>query len=65
MADNKQKAQAFMNENKLKECFECDDVFFKHKENATARAVSSGKEVINHSVNAGGKTKKETSAASE
>ncbi len=46
-------AQKFMNENRLKECWECDGFFFKHKENAEARATMSGKEVKHHTINAG------------
>lgn len=46
-------AQKFMNQHGLKECWECDDVFFKHEDNAKARAKSSGKAVTPHTINAG------------
>lgn len=46
-------AQKFMNENRISECWECDGTLFKHKENAEARAKTSGKDVIPHTINAG------------
>jgi hypothetical protein len=54
-------AQKFMNLNGLKQCWECDGAFFKHEENAKARAKTSGKDIIPHAINAG--VKNETSAA--
>lgn len=46
-------AQKFMNLHGLSECYECDGQLFKHQENADARKISSGKEVITHTLNAG------------
>lgn len=49
-------AQKFMNEHKLKQCWECDGAFFKHEENAKARSKASGKEITPHNLNAGTRT---------
>ena len=51
-------AQKFINLHGLTECYECDGVFFKRKENADARAVTSKLEVITHTLNAGAKKNK-------
>jgi hypothetical protein len=46
-------AQKFMNRYGLKKCWECDGVFFKHEYNANARATTSSKEVVVHTLSAG------------
>lgn len=56
--DNKLAAQLFMTQNKLEACYEVDGTFFKHKDNAEARAKTSGKQVIPHTVSAGAKPAK-------
>lgn len=58
MQDMKVKAQEFMVQQMLKECFECDGWLFKHRANANARSKSSGKEVIVHTINAAAKKEK-------
>ncbi|MGQ0740214.1 MAG: hypothetical protein ACT4OJ_14275 [Bacteroidota bacterium] len=50
-------AQKFMNLHGLTECFECDGDLYKRQENAEARKVSSGKEVITHQLSAGARKK--------
>lgn len=49
-----------MNDNGLKECFEVDGYFFKHEENANARARTKDPvaEVKKHTLNAGPVKKK-------
>lgn len=51
-------AQAFMSLNKIKTCYECDGVLFKHQDNANARKLSSTKEIITHTLSAGVKKDK-------
>jgi hypothetical protein len=52
-------AQQFMNDNQLKQCWECDGQFFKHKENAESRSqAKDGAQVTEHGVNAGVKKAK-------
>jgi hypothetical protein len=46
-------AQIFMNEHGIKICYECDGVLFKREENANARKVKSGKEIVTHELSAG------------
>lgn len=54
--DMKVEAQKFINQHNLKECFECDGLLYKHRENAEARKImSGGKEVTTHTANAGAK----------
>lgn len=55
----KLKAQVFMNQQRIAECWECDGELFKHKDNADARAKASGEELITHSANAGVKQEEE------
>lgn len=54
----KEQAQLFMNQHGIKECYECDGLLFKQKDNADARAAASGKEVVTHTASAGARKKK-------
>lgn len=54
----KEQAQAFINQHNIKECYECDGLLFKNKENADARAIQSGNDVVPHTVNASVRKKK-------
>jgi hypothetical protein len=47
------RAQKFMNAHRVKECWECDGILFKHKENADALAKKTGKEILTYTLNAG------------
>jgi hypothetical protein len=53
----KEAAQKFMNKHSLKECFECNGKIFKHKSNAEICKKNSGKEITEHTINAGVKAK--------
>jgi hypothetical protein len=53
-------AQKFMNAADISICYECDGQLFKHLDNADARSLATGAEVVTHQLSAGPveKTKK-------